>query len=129
MALLATVSATDSRHYLILSTLGNISLFPLLFESGETNVKVCLALWHFLVTLVALKQRKRNQQKSLGLLDKLYLFLAIPMFITTEAMPFVPSLAAYTFLPLMIYSMYCSVGIFASYVIMYRNFITVSPRA
>ena len=124
MVVVAAVNAIEARHFVTLSTVGNFSLFPLLFEARETNIKVVLVLWQLAVVMIALRNRKRNQYKALRTLEKLYLAAMIPVFILAEAIPHVPSLLKYEFLPLMIYSTYCSVGVLASYVVMFRHFMT-----
>jgi hypothetical protein len=53
-------SASESKNYFILSTVGTFSLFPLIFEQPETSIKVGLLACQILFTLLCLKQQNKR---------------------------------------------------------------------
>jgi len=124
MAVLSVVSPTESSHFIVLSAVGNFSLFPLLFEERETVIKVLLVFLHFCLTMHVANQRRKNKnQRPLTLIQKIYLFMHLPVFIISTFIPLMyPSME---FLPLLIYSVFCSIGILCEFVGMYTYFLKV----
>ena len=124
MAVLSVVSPTESSQFMVLNAVGNFSLFPLLFEERETVIKVLLVLIHFCLTMHVANQRRKNKnQRRLTIIQKIYLFMHLPVFIISTFIPLMyPSME---FLPLLIYSVFCSIGILCEFVGMYTYFLKV----
>jgi len=118
LAVLATVSRTEARLYLVTATTGHFSLFPLLFQARELPTKLLIHLSHSLMASHLLPQA------SLTFLDKLYLGCAVPIFIYSEFLhSFLGFSASLPFLPLLLYSLYSSVGITSAYLVFYANYL------
>jgi len=118
LAVLATVSRTEARLYLVTATTGHFSLFPLLFQARELPTKLLIHLSHSLMASHLLPQA------SLTILDKLYLGCAVPIFIYSEFLhSFLGLSASLPFLPLLLYSLYSSVGITSAYLVFYANYL------
>ena len=124
MAVLSVVSPTESSHFIVLSAVGNFSLFPLLFEERETVIKCLLTILHFSITIWIAKQRRKNKhQRPLTIIQKIYLFLHLPIFMISIFIPLI--YPAMEFLPLLIFSVFCSVGIVCEFIGMYTYFLKV----
>ena len=122
MAVLSVVSPCESSHFIVMSAVGNFSLFPLLFEERETVIKCLLAILHFLITIFVMNQRRKNKQlRPLAMVQKIYLFLHLPVFILSKFISVM--LPMMEFLPLLIYSVFCSVGILFEFVGMYTYYL------
>jgi len=118
LAVLATVSRTEARLYLVTATTGHFSLFPLLFQARELPTKLLIHLSHSLMASHLLPQA------SLTFLDKLYLGCAVPIFIYSEFLhSFLGLSASLPFLPLLLYSLYSSIGITSAYLVFYANYL------
>ncbi|KAI1289832.1 putative dolichyl pyrophosphate Glc1Man9GlcNAc2 alpha-1,3-glucosyltransferase [Halotydeus destructor] len=134
-------SEQDASIFLTLSATGIFSLFPLLHRVAETPTKILLSLMYFLYAKQALEEtwaegeeepvRKGNQEpwiapSMLSKLEKLYLygFLGLQMYYSfgnrllglDEKLPF---------LPLMLTSFYCSLGVIYSWLKFYRHSLSV----
>mgnify|MGYP001165642285 FL=1 len=121
MAVLAVVgNPPESVQFLLLSSIGNFSLFPLLYEERETVIKCLLLLCHILAIFIALFKRRKNKQcTSIG---QTLVLISIPMtFLLSEfVLRLVPTLQ---FLPLMIYSLFSSIGVSYVFLEMYRYYL------
>jgi len=118
LAILALGSKQEAKYYVITSTIGHFSLFPLLFGSSELPSKLFLHLTH---TLLAIKCLSTT---TFCKLEKLYLLLSIPLFLWSEVIH--SSLGLDTrlpFLPLLLYSIYAAFGLISTYLRMYRDFL------
>ncbi|KAK7072358.1 glycosyl transferase [Halocaridina rubra] len=134
--LLSMQRKAEAQAFIFLSIIGHFSLFPLLFTSHETPIKVLALLLHALITTHTL-QKHWEQGKTpyrfpyinlCSVLEVLYILGLIPLFVynevghkafgLTEKLPF---------LPLMLISVYCAIGIFCSWV-QYYNYIFASAR-
>ncbi|GLC42829.1 hypothetical protein PLESTB_001428000 [Pleodorina starrii] len=138
LALDAVHSPTAARRFLLLSTAGHYGLLPLLFRREEYGTKMLLVLSYFVVSVVALgalhsgggsgggdsdagkRRRRRRQVKSkrfavLGPAAVLYLagFLLIELYVSVvhDAVPVLRR--RLPFAPLMLTSVYCSLGVLA----------------
>jgi len=118
LAVLATVSRMEARLYLVTATTGHFSLFPLLFQARELPTKLLIHLSHSLMASHLLPQA------SLTILEKLYLGCALPIFIYSEFLhSFMGLSTSLPFLPLLLYSLYTSVGITSAYLAFYANYL------
>ncbi|KAK9121151.1 hypothetical protein Syun_018768 [Stephania yunnanensis] len=64
LAIVATESLADARHYFLLSIVSCYSLFPLLFEAKEYPIKVLLLLLYSLLMWSGFTQQLRKLQTS-----------------------------------------------------------------
>ena len=111
-ALLVFSNLQSGKDFFFLSFLGTYSLFPLLFEAQEFLVKIVILLMIHSFMFVTL--RKLYPEFKLDLFEKLYLYGLVGHFAVAEVI--VPIfLARLEFLPLLLYSAYCSGGIVYSY--------------
>jgi len=118
LAILALGSKQEAKFYLITSTTGHFSLFPLLFGPLELPSKLFLHLAH---TLLAFRILTTS---SFCKLEKLFMFFSIPVFLWAEVFHSATGLDdRLPFLPLLLYSLYGSVGIVSTYLRMYWQFI------
>ncbi|PIK39970.1 putative dolichyl pyrophosphate Glc1Man9GlcNAc2 alpha-1,3-glucosyltransferase [Apostichopus japonicus] len=130
LSLLAVTSVDDARVYLLLSTVGHYSLFPLLFTRPETPIKVCLFCAFTVFSFLALQQIHRVEDKhprpALGLpllsvFESLYLWLLVALFLYTDGVhPLLGLSAQLPFLPLLVTSVYCALGVTYSWIKFYR---------
>jgi alpha-1,3-glucosyltransferase len=100
-----------------LAVAGYISLFPLIFTSGEELIKNIYTFVWFVIFMMAFNQLVEvpDVQRRVFLLDRFNLFYMIgfvPLMFTTALVDrFIPN---YEFLKLMAVSVYCSIGIIGS---------------
>ena len=102
MTLLACINRVDARYFLILATVGHLSLLPLLFTAQELPSKLLLLASYSL----------------LSRLEQLYL-LASPLVICCQLV----SSVNLPFLPLLVTSLYCALGVTYSYVRVYVHYL------
>ena len=112
MTLLGTTNKQDTRYFTLLSTVGHLSLFPLLFTSQELPSKLLLFISYTLLLHL-------TTSPSYNILESLYLSLGIPVVIYCE---FIKSVSL-PFLPLIIYSLYCAVGVIYCYIRVYTGYL------
>ena len=117
MTILASINKEDARYFLIISTVGHVSLLPLLFTKLEIASKLLL---HLCYTLL-LAKTLQSHSSSNSWLKLLYLILSIPVIIFGEFV----KIASLPFLPLLVYSIYCAVGVIYTYVRVYINYIMI----
>ncbi|XP_053204391.1 probable dolichyl pyrophosphate Glc1Man9GlcNAc2 alpha-1,3-glucosyltransferase [Panonychus citri] len=124
---LALISPMDANIFFMLSTIGTYSLFPLLFKTGETPTKICLLLLFTIYCYQALtKVNFQDKQQSASLLlpklDLLFL-LGIPFLqiYQTFGPYFIPFYSSLPFLPLLLTSIYCALGVMYLYVKSYLS--------
>ncbi len=113
MALLSLHSSKDSTGFLLLSAIGNFSLFPLLFQSAEEPLKVPLALLYTSVAHWMLAKLHCPFHLSfspfLSRLELSYLAGFLPLEVACWLLTaFLPRL---TFAPLIVRSVYSAVGL------------------
>jgi len=125
LAILAVVSRLEARYYLLISTIGHFSLFPLLFTPPETFTKVLLHLLHWGLSSVCLSQCHGGQRnKLLCWWEKSYLAGTVLVFLYDVLLHGALGLdKRLPFLPLLLYSLYCSIGIFVFYLRMYKTYL------
>ena len=126
MAVLAMVGNphTDSVHFFLLSSIGNFSLFPLLYQERETVIKFLLLLCHILAIWIALfkHRRKTSKPSNTSSIGQTLVLVSIPVtFLLAEfVLRILPTLQ---FLPLMIYSLFSSIGVSYVFLEMYRYYL------
>ena len=113
----------DARIFLFLQAVGHYSLFPLLFTSFETIIKICLFL---LFSILAFRIFYQIHQPNsmflpcLSTLESLYIFgLAAVELFCNVIFPFTNLSRHFAFLPLMLISTYCSFGVIWSWILLY----------
>lgn len=123
LTLQAAQDYAHARVFVLLNATGIVSLFPLLFKPQETPVKLLYAgLWFIIVRQAIVARVLRPMPSNLGAivhaLESVYLWgLGLLAFSTNVAWPLataiIPSLALpqIEFLPLLITSIYCSLGV------------------
>ncbi|KAI8909663.1 glycosyl transferase [Gorgonomyces haynaldii] len=114
-------SKEHANIFMILSTSGYFSLFPLLFEPQELVTKAGILLIYYLASQSLIE----NQLGTLKLMwiERLYLLGFVPLFLVTEVLLplYLPQLA---FLPLMLTSVYCALGVVSSWLRFYLKAMT-----
>lgn len=134
---LSVLGEDDGKSYLLLSTVGHYSLFPLLHPKNLASIKLFLLLTHCAVGFVniprlyddpkAKKPRKRGFMilPMLNWFESLYLYGFLPLFIyETMLHSFFGLDKSFPFLPLMMTSVYCSVGVLYFWLTYYYYFLT-----
>lgn len=118
LAVLATVSRQEAKYYLLTAVTGHFSLFPLLFHCRELPTKLLMHLAHTALTLQVLPMTPLNS------LETIYLGLSLPVFLYSEFLhSWLGLQTSLTFLPLLLYSLYCSVGVITTYVRFYLHYL------
>ena len=117
MTILAGVNKQDARYFLIISTVGHVSLLPLLFTKLEIASKLLLHICYSLLLVKTLQ----SHAASNNWLEIIYLALSIPVILFGEFV----KIASLPFLPLLVYSLYCAVGVIYTYVRVYINYIII----
>ncbi|XP_027704053.1 probable dolichyl pyrophosphate Glc1Man9GlcNAc2 alpha-1,3-glucosyltransferase isoform X2 [Vombatus ursinus] len=111
MSLLSVGKPQDAAIYLLLTTTGHYSLFPLLFTAPEFPIKVLLMLLFTVYSFSSLKTLFRKE-KLLNWMETIYLVGLGPLEICCELVfPFTPWKLKYPFIPLFLTSVYCAAGI------------------
>jgi alpha-1,3-glucosyltransferase len=109
-------TSKHSKIFFILAFAGYYSLFPLLFEDRETILKtVILALYLILLHHFTLK----SYQSIFSLVEKSYMFGYIPLFIYCQYLHSILFKGTLEFLPLMLTSVYCAVGVVSCWMMFY----------
>ncbi|KAK1875217.1 putative dolichyl pyrophosphate Glc1Man9GlcNAc2 alpha-13-glucosyltransferase [Dissostichus eleginoides] len=118
LSLLAVQNREDAGIFLLLSTTGHYSLFPLLFTCAELPIKVLLMLMFTLYSFSALRHLHRGP--LLLPLETLYLGGLLPLSLCCDVLlPLSPWGARLPFLPLLATSLYCSLGIIYCFLRLY----------
>ncbi|XP_078401331.1 dolichyl pyrophosphate Glc1Man9GlcNAc2 alpha-1,3-glucosyltransferase isoform X4 [Cetorhinus maximus] len=118
--LFAVESRKDAGTYLILVTTGHLSLFPLLFTGPEMPLKICLMLLFTVYSFSALQALFRKEGSLLNLPEFIYLTGLIPLQVTCEIIyPLTPWHQRFPFVPLLLISVYCSLGVIYSWIKLY----------
>ncbi|KAK9739810.1 ALG6, ALG8 glycosyltransferase family [Popillia japonica] len=128
LSILSIMDAEDARIFLILSTTGLYSLLPLLYPQNLLLLKVLLVVtycsyaFYNLCNLYPLKKCERRLP-LLNLSESIYILGLIPLFFYENIIHTLLQLnQKLPFLPLMMISTYCAVGIVYSWCRYYLNF-------
>ncbi|KAM6907893.1 dolichyl pyrophosphate Glc1Man9GlcNAc2 alpha-1,3-glucosyltransferase isoform 1-T1 [Xenentodon cancila] len=120
LSILAVESREDAGIFLVLTTTGHYSLFPLLFTPAELPIKVCLMLMFTVFSFTALRKLHSSQGPLLCPLEVLYLLGLAVLAVASEVIfPLSPWQHRLPFLPLLATSVYCSVGVCYSFLRLY----------
>uniref|UniRef100_A0A8C5P9H8 Alpha-1,3-glucosyltransferase n=1 Tax=Leptobrachium leishanense TaxID=445787 RepID=A0A8C5P9H8_9ANUR len=112
LSLLAVSSARDASLFLLLATTGHYSLFPLLFTAQELPIKILLMAIFTVFSVSFLRTMFRRRGPLLGWLETLYLCGLVPLGAFCEIIyPLTPWQQALPFIPLLLTSVYCALGI------------------
>ncbi|XP_063549488.1 dolichyl pyrophosphate Glc1Man9GlcNAc2 alpha-1,3-glucosyltransferase isoform X4 [Gorilla gorilla gorilla] len=112
MSLLSVGKAGDASIFLILTTTGHYSLFPLLFTAPELPIKILLMLLFTIYSISSLKTLFRKEKPLFSWMETFYLLGLGPLEVCCEfVFPFTSWKVKYPFIPLLLTSVYCAVGI------------------
>lgn len=126
----------DAKMFLILSTVGHYSLFPLLYPKSLLAIKIFMLLTHISIVFSyipamyetktkILVRRSFLQLPMLSYLESLYLYGLIFLCLYENVVHVVWGLhKILPFLPLMMTSVYCALGVVYFWVIYYHYFLT-----
>uniref|UniRef100_A0A3Q3E595 Alpha-1,3-glucosyltransferase n=1 Tax=Labrus bergylta TaxID=56723 RepID=A0A3Q3E595_9LABR len=127
LSILAVESREDAGIFLILSTTGHYSLFPLIFTPAELPIKVALMLMFVIFSFIALT--KLHMASLLHPLESVYLLGLIPVAIACEVIfPLSSWQQKLPFLPLLVTSVYCSMGVCYSFLRLYISMLRDEER-
>ncbi|XP_045526305.1 probable dolichyl pyrophosphate Glc1Man9GlcNAc2 alpha-1,3-glucosyltransferase isoform X1 [Pieris brassicae] len=136
LSFLSVLGEDDGKSYLILSTVGHYSLFPLLYPKNLGAIKLFLLLTHCAMGFVNVprlyddpktkKPRRRGFMilPMLNWYESLYLYGFLLLFIYDILHSSLGFDKRFPFLPLMITSLYCSAGVLYSWLTYYYYFLT-----
>ncbi|XP_078196266.1 dolichyl pyrophosphate Glc1Man9GlcNAc2 alpha-1,3-glucosyltransferase isoform X6 [Callithrix jacchus] len=112
MSLLSVGKAGDASVFLILTTTGHYSLFPLLFTAPELPIKILLMLLFTIYSISSLKTLFRKEKPLFNWVETFYLLGLGPLEVGCEfVFPLTSWKLKYPFIPLLLTSVYCAVGI------------------
>ncbi|KAF8792435.1 putative dolichyl pyrophosphate like protein [Argiope bruennichi] len=108
----AVIYKEEAQLYVYLSIVGHFSLFPLLHLEGETPLKILLLLLHVVYMLSSLSKLHGMKTSIVNTAEKCHLFglIALQIFYSFGA-KFLGLEKRLPFLPLMLISTYCAVGV------------------
>ncbi|XP_063807379.1 probable dolichyl pyrophosphate Glc1Man9GlcNAc2 alpha-1,3-glucosyltransferase isoform X2 [Pseudophryne corroboree] len=130
LSILAVSSAKDAGIYLILTTAGHFSLFPLLFTVQELPIKVLLMAIFTLFSWSSLRALHRREGRLLSCLETMYLGGLLPLeFLCEIIYPLTPWQQRLPFIPLMLTSIYCVLGIGYAWIRLYILALTGATAA
>lgn len=138
---LSVLGRADAKAYLYLSTLGHYSLFPLLFHKNLLPIKVFMLFthsalaFHHLPLIYEVPKTKTNKSSGFQTLSgpekclSMHLNGLIIIFIYENVVHSALGLdKTLPFLPLMITSVYCAVGVFLFWISYYTYFLTFNTN-
>lgn len=110
--------------YMLLTSSGIVSLFPLLYTSQDFLIKIIYSLLWMIVYFVSINEvSERNyvgQDRRVWFFDRLamiYIVCLLPIVLISGVLDiFQFGNGKYEFLSLMLYSCYCSIGVFTSWI-------------
>ncbi|EPS59321.1 hypothetical protein M569_15487, partial [Genlisea aurea] len=118
------INKEGAEHYFLLSIVSCYSLFPLLFEAQEYPIKVVLLLLHAAVMYLGFSyhfsrttrdKKLETSQFCISWIGKLYLFGLLVVEIWSQFLHQMFFGDRLPFLPLMIISLYCGLGVMYSW--------------
>ncbi|XP_075579266.1 dolichyl pyrophosphate Glc1Man9GlcNAc2 alpha-1,3-glucosyltransferase isoform X5 [Pelecanus crispus] len=125
LSLLSVQRAKDAGIYLILTTTGHFSLFPLLFTPPELPIKILLMLLFTVYSFSSLKSLFRRERPLLNWLETIYLVQLVPLEIFSEIIfPLTPWKQHFPFVPLLLTSVYCALGVTYAWLKLYISVLT-----
>ncbi|KAB1272136.1 putative dolichyl pyrophosphate Glc1Man9GlcNAc2 alpha-1; 3-glucosyltransferase [Camelus dromedarius] len=128
MSLLSVGKAGDASIFLILTTTGHYSLFPLLFTAPELPIKILLMLLFTIYSISSLKTLFRKEKPLFNWMETFYLLGLGPLEVFCEfVFPFTSWKLKYPFIPLLLTSVYCAVGITYAWFRLYVSVLSDPP--
>ncbi|XP_063497495.1 dolichyl pyrophosphate Glc1Man9GlcNAc2 alpha-1,3-glucosyltransferase isoform X8 [Symphalangus syndactylus] len=128
MSLLSVGKAGDASIFLILTTTGHYSLFPLLFTTPELPIKILLMLLFTIYSVSSLKTLFRKEKPLFNWMETFYLLGLGPLEVCCEfVFPFTSWKVKYPFIPLLLTSVYCAVGITYAWFKLYVSILIDPP--
>lgn len=119
----------DAKVFALLCTVGHYSLFPLLFSGSLLTIKVLLLILHSMYVFQSLSsmyplQICKYNLPLLNTFESLYIVLLIPLFVYENIIHSALGLSEILpFLPLMMTSVFCSLGIIYCWIKYYLYFV------
>jgi alpha-1,3-glucosyltransferase len=131
LSLIALENAFQSRMFVVLSTVGHYSLFPLLFLPSETPIKISLLLFHGTMSYAFIRFAayvRLTHQPRLNIAERLLLIglIAVQIFFSVVHPLLYKQLE---FLPLLITSVYCALGVTYFWAVYYVKFMRFTTAA
>ncbi|XP_049865662.1 probable dolichyl pyrophosphate Glc1Man9GlcNAc2 alpha-1,3-glucosyltransferase isoform X2 [Pectinophora gossypiella] len=136
LSFLAVLGDVDGKLFLIISTVGHYSLFPLLYPKNLLSIKIFMLLTHCAIAfsnipllyvnpkLKGSKRRGFLRLPMLGHLESLYIYGLLVLCIYENAIHKTLGLdKRLPFLPLMFTSVYCSLGVLYFWICYYYYFL------
>lgn len=129
---MAVIWKKEAQMYVFLATVGHYSLFPLLFTAFELPIKVLLLVLHSSYAFFNLASLFDMKKCSLCLpllsgLESVYILGLVPLFVFENViLPLLGLNTRLPFLPLMLTSVYCAVGVLYFWLKYYWHFLTTS---
>uniref|UniRef100_A0A8C5P1T9 Alpha-1,3-glucosyltransferase n=1 Tax=Jaculus jaculus TaxID=51337 RepID=A0A8C5P1T9_JACJA len=125
MSLLSVEKAGDASIFLILTTTGHYSLFPLLFTAPELPIKILLMLLFTIYSISSLKTLFRKEKPLFNWMETFYLLGLGPLEVCCEFIfPLTSWKVKFPFLPLLLTSVYCALGIAYAWLRLYVSVVT-----
>ncbi|KAJ3062231.1 glycosyl transferase [Podochytrium sp. JEL0797] len=126
LSLVATRTRRHAQVFYVLSWAGSVSLVQLIFKATETPTKVIVFLLYAFLSAHFLGYLTQDESKSnetaqpvglgLGLLETLYVYGLAIVYVYSEFVHEIVFSGRLEFLPLMVVSVYCAVGVVYSFV-------------
>lgn len=138
LSFLSVLGDVDGRLFILLSTVGHYSLFPLLYPKNLLSIKIFLLLTHvaivfgnvpalYTVETKATKKRRRRFMRlpMIGPFESIYIYGLILLCVYENMLHVAWGLdKTLPFLPLMMTSTYCALGVFYFWIKYYHYFLT-----
>ncbi|KAE8627804.1 hypothetical protein XENTR_v10007168 [Xenopus tropicalis] len=130
LSILSVTSAKDAGIFLVLATTGHFSLFPLLFTAPELPIKVLLMLIFTVFSVSALRAMFQRERALLSWVETLYLCGLVPLGAFCEVVyPLTSWHQQLPFVPLLLSSGYCALGVTYSWARLYISALSDLPSA
>ncbi|RWS26112.1 putative dolichyl pyrophosphate Glc1Man9GlcNAc2 alpha-1:3-glucosyltransferase-like protein, partial [Leptotrombidium deliense] len=126
---LAFVTSTEGNLFAFLSLVSSVSLFPLLHNPAETPTKIILTAMYCMYCyqfLSLFPKRKGKDTSVFSGIEKCYLIgLVLTQIFYSFGSSVLPITPKLPFLPLLITSLYCSLGVIYSWFKLYKLFVKI----
>ncbi|XP_068120906.1 dolichyl pyrophosphate Glc1Man9GlcNAc2 alpha-1,3-glucosyltransferase [Hyperolius riggenbachi] len=121
LSILAVLNAKDAGIFLVLTTAGHFSLFPLIFTAQEIPLKIMLMITFTTFTISSLRALfRREGWLLLNWMEWLYLCSLTQIVLLCELVyPYTSWHQTLPFLPLLLISFFCSMGVAYSWLRLY----------
>ncbi|TSQ12706.1 putative dolichyl pyrophosphate Glc1Man9GlcNAc2 alpha-1,3-glucosyltransferase [Bagarius yarrelli] len=127
LSLLAVESKDDARTFLILSTTGHFSLFPLIFTAPELPIKIFLMLMFTVFSFTSFKKIFSKSGWLVNSVEAAYLLGLVPLELLCEIVyPLTNWQQTLPFIPLLLTSVYCALGVVYCFIRLYLSVFNAS---